>query len=162
MYEGAATDFFGIRFDQKEEPDLKKVGIVMGSQSHRSFPALPISSSSCSSIRMVTSSGVIPVVLTSVWVNSRTILRFCSLDRPFLVFRITTGIVRFTVVPEVFVKRVFSTHLVQLPCQQTSCIMLIVQVHARKVYKKVRSKRKKRSLKDQVIPYDASFHNFLE
>jgi len=25
-----------------------------------------------------------------------------------------------------------------------------------------RSKRKKRSLKDQVIPYDASFHNFLE
>jgi hypothetical protein len=30
MYEGAATDFFGIGFDQKEEPDLKKDGIVVG------------------------------------------------------------------------------------------------------------------------------------
>ena len=126
-----------------DENRIKKNGTVMGSQSHRSFPALPISSSSCSSIRMVTSSGVIPVVLTSVRVNSCTILRFCSRERPFLVFRITTGIVWFTVIPKVFVKRVYSIHLVWLPSLETSRTILIVHVHAKKVYSREIKKKKK-------------------
>ena len=61
-------------------------------QSHRSFPAFPIFSSSCSSIMIVTRSGSTPSVVTSVLVNSLTIVRFCSRENPFLILIITTGI----------------------------------------------------------------------
>ena len=130
---GEKKDFFQDRFWSKCKPNLKKTATMMCVQSHRSFPAFPISSSSCSSIRIVTSSGVIPVVLTSVRVNSRTILRFCSLDSPFLVFRITTGMVWFTVVPEVLVKWVFSTHPLWSALSADFSIVLTVHVHVRKV-----------------------------
>ena len=60
-------------------------------QSHRSFPACAIFSSLCSSIRIVTRSGSMPRVETSVFVNSFAILRFWAVEKPFLIFSKTTG-----------------------------------------------------------------------
>ena len=63
-----------------------------GYGSQRSFPAFPMFSSSCSLIRIVTAPGSTPRVLTNVLVNSFTTVRFCSVEKPFRILRMITGI----------------------------------------------------------------------
>ena len=59
--------------------------------SQRSFPAFPMFSRSCSLIRIVTTLGSTPSVFTSVFVNSFTTVRFCSVENPFRILIIITG-----------------------------------------------------------------------